>query len=435
MIKKLELTNFKNFKEASLYLGPLSLLVGTNASGKSNIRDAFRFLHGIGRGYSLAEIFGGKWVEGAGYQQWVGLRGGIREVTFSGANQFSLAVEMEFNQKEVRYSLTVKQSQNASALNVIKESLKTRRTGTADWESIYDSHWSDDPPAQENGPYIHVRLPRDKDNRKHGKRLRFLSGSPVLNQFCDHGETKKHQRDLVAQVLQELESMQFLDLSPDAMRKPSTPGQMILSDRGDNLSSVLQQIAQDEKNERILRHWITELTPMDVRGLEFEPDAAGNILLKLVETNGLKTSAYSASDGTLRFLGMLAALLGPKPAKAYFVEELENGIHPTRQYLLLDLLERVTAEKKVQLVATTHSPQLLTFLKPESREHVSLCYRLEKQPGANIRRLMELPEVKRVLTTDTLGVLHSSGWLEDVASCLDSKTNDPDAVGGEGAAQ
>jgi AAA15 family ATPase/GTPase len=58
MIHSLQLTNFKNFQATALSLGKFTLLVGTNASGKSNLRDAFRFLHGIERGYSLAEIFG-----------------------------------------------------------------------------------------------------------------------------------------------------------------------------------------------------------------------------------------------------------------------------------------------------------------------------------------------------------------------------------------
>jgi len=64
MLKKLRLERFKNFQEAELTLGSLTILVGTNASGKSNIRDAFRFLQGISRNYNLAEIFGEKWIEG-----------------------------------------------------------------------------------------------------------------------------------------------------------------------------------------------------------------------------------------------------------------------------------------------------------------------------------------------------------------------------------
>ena len=64
MITKLRLERFKNFQAAELALGPLTLLVGANASGKSNLRDAFRFLQGIGRGYTLAEILGEKYGEG-----------------------------------------------------------------------------------------------------------------------------------------------------------------------------------------------------------------------------------------------------------------------------------------------------------------------------------------------------------------------------------
>jgi AAA15 family ATPase/GTPase len=60
MLTALHLINFKSFADANLRIGPFTIVVGTNASGKSNLRDAFRFLHGIGRGYTLAEIIGGK---------------------------------------------------------------------------------------------------------------------------------------------------------------------------------------------------------------------------------------------------------------------------------------------------------------------------------------------------------------------------------------
>ena len=50
MISSLRLVNFKNFADETLKVGPFTVIVGANASGKSNIRDAFRFLHGIGRG-------------------------------------------------------------------------------------------------------------------------------------------------------------------------------------------------------------------------------------------------------------------------------------------------------------------------------------------------------------------------------------------------
>ena len=94
MLKKLEFERFKNFKKTCLELGPLTLLIGGNASGKSNIRDAFRFLHGISRGYSFAEIMGEKYIEG-GVLQWRGIRGGSREAAYLGAETFIISVDFE----------------------------------------------------------------------------------------------------------------------------------------------------------------------------------------------------------------------------------------------------------------------------------------------------------------------------------------------------
>src|SRR6266481_5907383 len=102
MIQSLRLINFKNFKDAKLELGlgRLTLLVGANASGKSNVRDAFRFLHGMGQGYTLAEIIGEKYVEG-GLLQWKGIRGGVTETARHGENKF--CVESRLGLKSVRF--------------------------------------------------------------------------------------------------------------------------------------------------------------------------------------------------------------------------------------------------------------------------------------------------------------------------------------------
>ncbi|WP_156040402.1 AAA family ATPase [Chondromyces apiculatus] len=84
MLTSLHLRQFKSFRDVTLPLGPFTLIVGTNASGKSNLRDALRFLHGIGQGYSLAEIIDEKFGEG-GERQWAGIRGGTREIAFEGS--------------------------------------------------------------------------------------------------------------------------------------------------------------------------------------------------------------------------------------------------------------------------------------------------------------------------------------------------------------
>ena len=70
---------FQEFVDETLRLGPFTVVVGTNASGKSNIRDAFRFLHGVGRGYTLMEVVGGKWGTG-GQREWDPIRGAAMEI-------------------------------------------------------------------------------------------------------------------------------------------------------------------------------------------------------------------------------------------------------------------------------------------------------------------------------------------------------------------
>ncbi|MBW4579924.1 MAG: ATP-binding protein [Tildeniella nuda ZEHNDER 1965/U140] len=125
----------------------------------------------------------------------------------------------------------------------------------------------------------------------------------------------------------------------------------MLGDRGENLSSVLYEIRQDPQRKEALLEWAQELIPMDAKDFEFPSDFTGKVLLTFVEGNGQRVSAYSASDGILRFLAMLAALLGSEPAQFYFFEELDNGIHPTRLHLLLQLIEQKVPEGKIQMVA------------------------------------------------------------------------------------
>ena len=67
----------------------------------------------------------------------------------------------------------------------------------------------------------------------------------------------------------------------------------------------------------------------------------------LKASDGTTFSALSASDGTLRFLGILAAFLAPQNANTkpiYFIEEIENGIHPNRLHLLVQLIRQQTLD-------------------------------------------------------------------------------------------
>ncbi len=92
MLKKITLRNFKSFRDSTFELAPLTLIVGANASGKSNFVDALRFLQGCARGLTVGEIFSGKW-EGS-QQIWLPIRGGEQEVFnfFEQAKNFEMEV-------------------------------------------------------------------------------------------------------------------------------------------------------------------------------------------------------------------------------------------------------------------------------------------------------------------------------------------------------
>jgi len=421
MLKRLSLERFKNFEKAELALGPLTLLVGTNASGKSNLRDAFRFLHGISRGYTLAEIIGEKWIEG-GVLQWRGIRGGTREATFGQAPTFALEVAFEAKDEAVErggtYRIEVNVGENGRPPRVVAERLVICGGG----QYVFDSHPATKPPEQTNPLQIAVRLRKEAKKGWAGRQVSFANTRPVLTQINEHPEANLPSvRKWARFALKALDSMRFLDLNPEAMRIPSLPGQTVLGDRGENLSSVLQAVCEEPARKQALVQWVQELTPMDSRDFLFPADQTGKILVSLVEENGQAVSAHSASDGTLRFLAMIAALLGPEPARFYFFEELENGIHPARLHLLLQLIERKVFEGEIQMVASTHSPQLLGLLSSKAMEHASLTYRLPGKPAGQIRRILDIPDARRVLQEQDIARLHATGWLEDAVAFLDGK--------------
>ncbi|MBF0311154.1 MAG: AAA family ATPase [Magnetococcales bacterium] len=318
MFTELYLGKFKNFVDATLKMGPLTVLIGPNASGKSNVRDLFRFLLGNFRGCTFEENVFGKWGEG-GNLEWPGVRGQLSD----------------YEEATCRFITN--------------------------------------------------------DNEVSSDFLKGILKSPLPKYFA---------------------FMRFLDLSPDALRRPSAPGLSVLGDRGENLSSALQAICADEKDKAALLSWLRELTPMAVTDLIFREYADGLIQLAIVEENGRITSAGSASDGTLRLLGLLALILGPKVPKFLFIEEVENGFHPQGLRLVVDLLQRLAPSRGCQVVVTTHNPYLLSLLSAQTLETTSLIYRLPGEEEGRIVPVLEIPHLRQALEHQDLGQLLTGNWME-----------------------
>ena len=250
--------------------------------------------------------------------------------------------------------------------------------------------------------------------RKLGLRVNVARDRPALAQIQEQQRVVRYHKAAARRVQDTLASMRFLDLSPERMRQPAFPGQTVLGDGGDNLPTVLKEICADSKRRETLVEWTRELTPMDVKDFDFPvAPTTGRVHLAFLEANGGRVSAYAASDGTLRFLAMLAALLGENPAGLYVFEEIDNGIHPSRLRLLIDLIESQTAKGGVQVLTTTHSPDLLSMVSDDTFKNTSVVCRRSNTNVAVIRPVAELPDAGRLRQSQGLGRLHASGWMED----------------------
>lgn len=424
MITSLRLKDFKNFADETLQVGGFTVLVGANASGKSNIRDAFRFLHGIGRGYSLAEIAGGKHEAG-----WGPIQGAPNELvrfqTAAGTSdfdRFSLEVEMKpgsaafsrmILRDNARYRIGIRvENSNDGGLSVADEAL---RVGA---DEIYTADIIDDPNnlLDRSKPAL-WHAPPTLRNVHHG------AGQPAEALIRSYGEADRKAQD-ATHVAWHLRSMRFFDFKPDSTRQPATPGQTTLGDSGEYLPVVLREVCADQKRKSVLVSWLRELTPMDVEDFKFPSDPSGRIHLVICEGNGAEVSANCASDGTLRFLAMLAALLGNDTNFVCFFEEIENGLHPSRLHLLIDLIERVTADGMKQVIATTHSPHLLSLVNESSFESAAVVCRMEDTNEAIIRRLADIPNAKKLRKTQGLGRLLVGGWMETALAFTESNGDD-----------
>jgi predicted ATPase len=117
-------------------------------------------------------------------------------------------------------------------------------------------------------------------------------------------------------------------------------------------------------------------------------------------------SAIRMSDGTLKFLCLLAVLFHPKPAPLVCIEEPELGLHPDALRLVAEVL--VEASEHTQLIVTTHSDALVDALsdRPES---VLVCER-DFHNGTQFKRLSH-EELDAWLEHYTLGELWRKGEI------------------------
>ncbi len=135
------------------------------------------------------------------------------------------------------------------------------------------------------------------------------------------------------------------------------------------------------------------------------PVTGGTVALFLEERGGRQIPATLLSDGTLRYLSLLAILLHPAPPSLIALEEPELGLHPDVVAATAKLL--VQASERTQIVVTTHSRMLVDALT----DHPSSVVVCEKENGESRFERLDGAELKAWLDKYSLGELWSSGEL------------------------
>ena len=176
----------------------------------------------------------------------------------------------------------------------------------------------------------------------------------------------------------------------------------VLDDDAGNLGLVLNRLNQDHAAKTRLLDALRELYDniTDFR-VNIEHDSVTIVLRE----GDVEIPAARLSDGTLRYLCLLAILCHPRPPPVVCLEEPELGLHPDILPGLADLLK--DASTRCQLIVTTHSDVLIDRLS-DTPESVVVC---EKHDGQTQMRRLEAGPLKPWLERYTLGELWTKGEL------------------------
>lgn len=413
MLNAFVLEDFKSYDAARLPLGSLTVLIGANASGKSNALEALRLLSWLAQGHKLGSI---KYtVQDADPV----VRGRIGDLCRQGRDSFVLGCEIG----GTRWSrLRLQIAHRDEELHIVGETVRSAEERLP----LYDL---DQPSA---GVSTDARVAYNNFSRGRNKpHIRVSDQMAVFTQLdspasfqSSHDQARIEIPEVSRRYQELLANILFLDPVPARMRDYGFTNERRLRGDGSNLSSVLYalwgspgeaaDVAQAGHRQDILS-FIQSLPEQDITHLDFLRGPRGEVMVRLLESFGESPRAYEAallSDGTLRVLAIAAAMLSAAEGSLVVIEEIDNGVHPSRARHLLDQINAIAQRRRLRVLLSTHNPALLDALPESALGDVVFCYRDPKTGCSRLVRLCDLPDVPELLVQGTLGHLMTSGALE-----------------------
>ena len=190
-----------------------------------------------------------------------------------------------------------------------------------------------------------------------------------------------------------------------------------LNQNGQNLSGVLYKLWENQQvdHKSDILKFIRSLPEQDFKSLKFYKDHRDRVELALVENFGGQEQEWGTellSDGTLRVLGIAAAILSAPKGATIVIEEIDNGIHPSRAKYLLETMFYFAEKKKIKLLLSTHNPALMDALPDKALGDVVFAYRDPKEGDSRLVRLSDLDEYVGLVSQGPLGELVTQGIVD-----------------------
>jgi predicted ATPase len=438
MLTRIEITGFKTFTNFVMEFSPLTVIAGTNASGKSNLFDALQLLSRIAE-TDLRTAFGEQ-------------RGEARELFtqyddehYADSMSFKLEMlvdktvrdnwggEAELKYTRLRYEVEISHSvteRGMEELFVTHEQLEPLRHDHDEWVMRYlpaktRINWRPKVITGKRGvPYIGTE-PREgqrpaivvPQDGKGGSRREFPLQS--ISQTIVSGFNSVDFPHVLA-AKEEMRSWKFLQLNPRALREPTRQDLGIrdtITQQGDNLAAALHRIKLTDPFAlksigRRLNNLLPYLTDVDV----LDDKANKQFVIRVRSEDGREFSSRVLSEGTLRLLTLCVFQHDDKHKGLMCFEEPENGIHPARLREMAQLLAELSVDfanpestPLRQVLVNTHSPVLVERFFDES-QFPTLTVWLSQL----VTRILDLPQgrvklnVTKMLPVESEVRMHSS---------------------------
>ncbi len=407
MIDKIFFKHIKSYKHGELVLSPLTLLIGANASGKSNAIEAIRFLSWLAEGRRLDDIM--ERVQEAD----VAIRGKLDTLIYDQATDSTLTLGCTLsNVAEWKHFEIKMRLRENDELRIVNEQI-TSEESTVPLYVI--KH-----PAEEYSREVTVAY----NNFAQGGRKPVIACTDRQAVFTqldipsrfNPGSAQEKIPEIVLAYQETLRNIYFLDPVPRQMDRYHFVGDNELRGDGSNLSSVLFDLCKNQGKKEDVLNFIRSLPEQDIVDIKFLKTPRNEVMLQLIESfAGAKTErdVTVLSDGTLRVLAVAGALLSAKAGALVIIEEIDNGVHPSRAKMLLENIERIARLRKLRVLLTSHNPALLDALPPSAVPDVVCCYRDPEQGDSRLVKLSDIHEYPELIARGPIGHLMTEGILEE----------------------